>query len=220
MPGSNRQKRVNLLGYVTLARSWLPSLLVLPALALAPSGCLVTESPAFVEPRDVAPKIIPRNPQPSVVIRALPQKGGADQYDVKAFEFDVLSEEANKNEHVFTVLLINYGQKNVQGDPYGTPIAGIPVEPGTLDDGPRVAQPIKWVTPKSVYDPDTNSGTNCYTATLLATHQFRSRGPGFFCPGSLDDSDTVTWTVYFCNSADCSPKNCPVNGTTFCDTPG
>ncbi len=128
MPGSAPQHLAILLGYRPLARSWLVPLLVLPALALAPSGCLVTESPSFDVAQAVPPKIVPVTP-PALVIRAT-KKGF--HYDVPSFKFRVVSEEVD-NKNLLSVLLIDYGTLGPDGSsPWSDPQDGDVITPGKL----------------------------------------------------------------------------------------
>jgi len=189
------------------------SSLVLGAMVVTSSGCIVLGDPQYREPEQTAPRVTPLT-RPEELIKATAEDDGS-----WLVNFRVAIESEDAGEEVRLVLLRNFGGGTAEGLPYEAAVQNGTLEPGTLGDGKRTVT-LPWFDTGA-----TGQDYDCAAITLLATHAFREGiGSDYWCPADPDDADTVTWLVLRCRADDeaCSFDLCTdtkAKNPNFCDPP-
>lgn len=169
------------------------------AIAVSTPGCLVTSDPVSYEPEPTPPILLTSGLEPDPRrVHLLGDPSGVNVLDIKA---SVLSEDAGKT--VKAALLIDYGYKNVLGQPFRFILQSFPELPAsTLGYGPRELEGISYY----LYPP---LDPGCHRLTLVVTHEFDTATG---CPKRLVDSDQVTWQFIRCSDDGSCPSaldDCP-----------
>ncbi len=171
------------------------------AIAVSTPGCLVTSDPVSYEPEPTPPILLAKGlePDPRRVHLLGTSDAETNKLPIKA---SVLSEDAGRS--VKVALFIDYGLKNVQGQPFLFNLRGFSEVPAsTLTRGPRPLENVEYNLGSYPLQP------GCHRLTLVVTHEFDTTTE---CPKRLFDSDQVTWHFINCGGeSDCqgSIDTCP-----------
>jgi hypothetical protein len=163
MSGSGVLKSLNIADLTGLAQR---SLITLAIMALGASGCLVTDSPEFKEPRRTPPLVIDLNPSPFDLypLENIAKASGGRAFKPLDLYFYVVSEDLQQPLHV--LFLLDYKRP---GFPTGRLLYQTTIPAASLDSPPRK------VTCNAAFQADVLDG--CHSVTALVSHEFENLEP-------------------------------------------
>lgn len=184
----------------------------MPLLMSATPACLVLGEPDYEAPTRGRPQLIEVTPTHQALLARDDADGTRAIVDVVA---NLRSEDAG--EPVEAVLLIDYGQFDVDGVTPWRGTGGVTIAPAASADVLRRIS-LRWI---EAIDANTNE---CHRVTMVASHTFFGTSPFEYCPTEEDDLATLTWFVRLCGSsvplADCSLDPCAEAAPEVCPAPG
>lgn len=168
--------------------------------------------PDFTPAEQTRPQLLAVTPPTTELLRVTPDS--ANTFAPLDFTVQLSSEDAGDD--VVALMFLNYGHPSpfIPGAPYEQKVNADFWPAGTLSEGPRQLT-LSWTPPL------VNDTHACKSITILATHKTFPIAPFDECPSDINDSDTLTWFVSYCeNLGDCSIDDClddrPPEGYKYC----
>ncbi len=147
------------------------------------ASCFITSTPNFEPPAQTAPLLIARDASPPLgQVVVLPP---TEHITLTA---SVISQDTVP---VQVAIYIDYGYQTMPGGtPYYFATPYTTISAASIVDGDRPVI-VDW--------PPEIPLAGCHTITIMASHDFQTRG-GETCPHFITDSSLLTWSFYFCGS--------------------